>query len=296
MAPDLDVLIRSSTDPLLFLEYHRQFTHSLIFIPFGALLCAWVFHPFVKSQLRFYEVWLFALLGYGTHGVLDACTTYGTLLLWPFSELRIAWNTISVIDPLFTVPVLALVILASRRQSRCYGRAALGWAVCYLLFGTLQHHRAEEIGYQLAASRGHQPDRLASKPGFGNLFLWKIVYEYQGRFYVDAVRTGLTPKVYHGDSVVKLDASVHLPWLAEHSQQAIDLARFNWFSNDYLALDTANPYLIVDMRYSMLPNEINGLWGIELDPNATDDDHVGYRAQRNASPDRLNALLDMLFD
>ena len=43
MAPDLDVLIRSSTDPLLQLEYHRQFTHSLIFIPFGAALCAAAF-------------------------------------------------------------------------------------------------------------------------------------------------------------------------------------------------------------------------------------------------------------
>jgi len=29
MAPDLDILIRSSTDPLLSLEYHRQFTHFL---------------------------------------------------------------------------------------------------------------------------------------------------------------------------------------------------------------------------------------------------------------------------
>ena len=36
MAPDLDVLIRSSTDPLLFLEYHRQFTHSFFFIPLAA--------------------------------------------------------------------------------------------------------------------------------------------------------------------------------------------------------------------------------------------------------------------
>ena len=32
LAPDLDVLIQSSTDPILFLEYHRQFTHSLFFI------------------------------------------------------------------------------------------------------------------------------------------------------------------------------------------------------------------------------------------------------------------------
>ena len=40
LAPDLDVLIRSSTDPILSLEYHRQFSHSLFFIPFGALIVA----------------------------------------------------------------------------------------------------------------------------------------------------------------------------------------------------------------------------------------------------------------
>lgn len=29
---DIDVIIHSSTDPLMFLDYHRQFTHSLVFI------------------------------------------------------------------------------------------------------------------------------------------------------------------------------------------------------------------------------------------------------------------------
>ena len=38
LAPDLDVFIKSSYDPLLSLEYHRQFTHSFIFIPLGALI------------------------------------------------------------------------------------------------------------------------------------------------------------------------------------------------------------------------------------------------------------------
>ena len=32
LTPDLDVLIQSSSDPILFLEYHRQFTLSLIHI------------------------------------------------------------------------------------------------------------------------------------------------------------------------------------------------------------------------------------------------------------------------
>ena len=49
LAPDLDILINSSTDPILFLEYHRQFTHSLFFIPFGSLIVALMLFPFVKS-------------------------------------------------------------------------------------------------------------------------------------------------------------------------------------------------------------------------------------------------------
>ena len=51
LAPDLDVLIRSSTDPILFLEYHRQFTHSLFFIPFGALIVALLPFALVKRSL-----------------------------------------------------------------------------------------------------------------------------------------------------------------------------------------------------------------------------------------------------
>ena len=83
MAPDLDVFIRSDVDPLLALEYHRQFTHSLLFIPIGSLICAIVFYPLVRAQLHFKQVWLFSALGYGTHGLLDACTTYGTQLFGP---------------------------------------------------------------------------------------------------------------------------------------------------------------------------------------------------------------------
>ena len=52
MAPDLDVVIQSPSDPLLFLEFHRQFTHALIFIPLGALLVAL---PLFKLQVRFFS-------------------------------------------------------------------------------------------------------------------------------------------------------------------------------------------------------------------------------------------------
>ena len=110
LTPDLDVLIKSPTDPILSLEYHRQFTHSLFFIPFGSLIFAFLIFPLVKRSLSLKTVYFASLLGYSTHGLLDACTSYGTQLFWPFSNERVSWNNISIIDPLFTIPILIFLL------------------------------------------------------------------------------------------------------------------------------------------------------------------------------------------
>ena len=68
LAPDLDVLIQSSTDPVLFLEYHRQFTHSLFFIPFGALIVAAPIFLLVRKHLSFKTTYAASFFGYATHG------------------------------------------------------------------------------------------------------------------------------------------------------------------------------------------------------------------------------------
>ena len=294
MAPDLDVLIQSSTDPLLQLEYHRQFTHSLIFIPVGALLCAIAFWPFMRRHMSFKAIWLTALAGYATHALLDACTTYGTLLLWPFSDARIAWNTISVIDPVFTLPLLGFVIAAGVKKSQFIGRLGMAWVALYLSIGVIQEERAITAGEALAADRGHAPAVVSAKPSFGNLLLWKTVYEYDDHFWVDAVRAGGDVTIIEGDYVARLNLQSSFPWLDTDSQQARDVERFRWFSNDYLAIDSDDPFLIVDMRYSHLPNEIKGLWGIRLDPDASADEHVTWIARRSADSEQFEQLWAML--
>ena len=294
MAPDLDVLIQSSTDPLLQLEYHRQFTHSLVFIPIGALVCAVAFWPFVRRHMSFKAVWFTALVGYATHGLLDACTTYGTLLLWPFSDARIAWNTISVVDPLFTLPLLGFAITAAVRKSQLIGRLGMAWVAFYLSIGVIQEERALAAGEALAAQRGHAPAIVSAKPSFGNLLLWKTVYEYGDQFWVDAVRAGGSVTIIEGEHVERLNLTAAFPWLDAKSQQARDVERFRWFSNDYLAIDRDDPSLIVDMRYSHLPNEIQGLWGIRLNPDASVDEHVTWIARRSAGSERFEQLWAML--
>jgi inner membrane protein len=282
MAADLDVLIRSSTDPLLFLEYHRQFTHSLIFIPVGGLLCALVLHPLLarRRDINFRQTLLYCTLGYATHALLDACTTYGTMLLWPFSNARFAWNTISIIDPLFTLPLLAGVIYAGVRRRPAAARLALLWGLCYMSLGLWQRNQAEDMGWQLAESRGHVPIRLEAKPSFANILVWKIVYETPDKYYVDAVRTGFRDRVYPGQAVEKLDIARDLPWLDRQSQQAADIERFRWFSNGYIARDPLLPNRVIDIRYSLVPNEVAPLWSIELSPEARGSDHALYRTHR----------------
>ena len=161
MSADLDVLIRSTTDPLLFLEYHRQFTHSLIFIPIGGVLCALLLHALIgrRRGLRFRQTWLFCTLGYATHALLDACTTYGTMLLWPFSEQRFAWNTISIIDPLFTLPLLVGVLLAAKKRHAavCPDSVAVG----LLLYGPGIVAAQCRDGYGLCTGRAARPPALA---------------------------------------------------------------------------------------------------------------------------------------
>ena len=299
MAPDLDILIRSDEDPLLFLEYHRQFTHALLFVPVGALLCTLVLYPLFKNRLSWRQTGLFAFAGYASHGLLDACTSYGTQLLWPFSDERIAWSVVAIVDPMFTLPVLALLILAARRGSLRLARAALAYAVLYLALGMIQHQRAENTLMQLATQRGHQAQRIHVKPSFANRHLWKLMYEHEGRYYVDAARLLLDTSVIPGDSIRKLDVARDFPWLPANSQQARDIERFRWFSDDYLAVDPENPNIIMDVRYSFIPNRIKLMWGIILDrekiKNGELDAHVGYEFKRGVDADTRKQFLQMLF-
>ena len=298
MAADLDVLIYSDTDPLLFLTYHRQFTHSFIFIPFGGLIVALFVHWIVgrRWQLNFWQTFLLCSLGYATHALLDATTSYGTMLLWPFIETRYSWSIISIIDPLFTLPLVLFVAMAAARNEPRLARIGLVWALFYLGAGWFQHQGAREIAVNLAASRGHAPLRFEIKPSFGNILVWKSIYETKDKFFIDALRVGIAPKMYEGTSVSKLNLKHDFPWLKPNSQQARDVDRFDHFSNGFSAVDPTNPNRIVDVRYSFVPNEFSALFSIELASDAGLTKHVRYQTHREQAREQFGRLWEMMID
>ena len=293
LAPDLDVLIRSEDDPILFLEYHRQFSHSLFFIPIGSFFVALFIFPFVRGLMSLRMVYIASFLGYATHGLLDACTSYGTQLFWPFSDQRVTWNNISIVDPIFTVPIVILLAIAITKRKRIFSFIAIGWIIFYLSLGFIQYERTLSAAMDLANSRGHNAERITLKPSFGNLILWKSIYQHEETYYVDAIRTVHSSTWCLGESIEMFDYQYHLPSLDKDSQQAKDIERFRWFSQDYLGYDDKNS-LVTDIRYSMIPNQIAPMWGLVIDTEQSIDDHATWWTSRSLDQSQLDLFKEML--
>ena len=290
---DVDALIRSANDSLLTIEYHRHFTHSIFFIPFGALVAALILWPLMRKRITFKRLYVFSLLGYSLSGFIDACTSYGTHLFWPFSEERISFHLISIVDPIFTLPLLLAVVLAYR--SRCARLAQIGlmFGAFYLAVGYVQMERADSAIQQLAEKRGHTPTELIVKPTFGNILLWRSIYKVDERLYIDAVRMAWQPKIYQGDSIVRYDIDRNNPTLDKKSILYQDMQRFNFFSDGYIAVHPEKANVLADVRYSIQPNGLLPLWGIEYDPMQPQQ-HVQFSTYRSLTKSNRQRFFAML--
>lgn len=290
MAPDLDALIRSGEDTLLYIEYHRHFTHSLTFIPIGALAVSLALWPFFRQRAPFGLVYLWCFLGYASHGLLDACTSYGTYLLWPFYELRLAWNWISVIDPLYTLPLLGLLAWAFWRRRHWAVAIAWVWMISYMAFGAVQNHRAEQALVEWAQSEGIAVERSVAKPAFANVILWRALVDDGKRFHLVAIRNlpGSQVRIWPGGSVASFDPGD----FDSDTRLGEELRRFNQFSSNWLFrypdYDHDGEWFVGDFRYAIDPASQRPLWGVIFDPDEPDG-HARYTTPRRVGEDERDA-------
>jgi inner membrane protein len=294
LLPDADMLIASSADPLLTLEFHRHFTHSIAFAPIGAALAAMVAWLLMRRRHAFAPLYLYACIGYLAALLLDACTSYGTHLLWPFSTTPVAFSVISVIDPIFTLLVGVPLAFALRRRRRRFARFGVALGLTMIALGALQHGRALEQSAQLAAARGHEPQRLLVKPTLGNLVLWRSLYLSDGRLFADAVRVGWpgSVRIYPGENAPRFDLRGE-PALPQGSRARRDVERFIAFADHLPVRHPRRPDLIGDARYALLPTSIEPLWGVVIDANAPDAP-VRFENLRSSSPQARRRFVDML--
>ncbi len=295
LAPDLDVLIRSINDPLLFIEYHRHFTHSLAFIPFGGFFVALILYFFLRNKISFKHIYFFSTLGILTHGLLDACTSYGTSLFWPFSDFRVAWNIVSIIDPVYTLSLSIFVILCLKYKSIFLIRTGLILSTFYLAIGFIQNERVLNYIKIVAKKNGHKIERILLNPTIGNIILWRTVYQSEDFYYINAVYMPFfsDPLIKSGIKLKVINKETVFPRLGNDSIQREDVRRFSYFSQDFIYLHPEYENVIADLRYGTLPYDVKSLWGIKI--NIQDrDKHVIFKNLRNYDDKKYNEFWEML--
>ncbi|MES2285072.1 MAG: metal-dependent hydrolase [Bacteroidota bacterium] len=134
--PDFDVFASPCFSNAQQLMVHRGITHSFLFIIVMAPLLGWLFTKwFKKSEVSWKSwTWLF-FLGLLTHTLLDSLTAYGTGWFEPFSSYRVAFNTIFVADPFYTLPFLICILIALIAKNGSAKR--LKWNKAGLVISTL---------------------------------------------------------------------------------------------------------------------------------------------------------------
>jgi inner membrane protein len=180
--PDVDVipLFLFTDDPVLRMTWHRAATHSLLVLPFvawalwGLLKRCWA--PVRQSPVRWFWLILIELLA---HPLIDACTVYGTQLLWPLPVSPVMWSSLFIIDPLFTLPLLLACLgvawLGQRDAARRVAAVGIALASAYVLWSALAKWQVERVAKPslVLAGLGEAPHFSVPMPF--NTLLWRVV-------------------------------------------------------------------------------------------------------------------------
>lgn len=246
-APDLDFLW-SSGSMLQYLAYHRGVTHSLAMTPLWAWGVAWLLAKMLREPGGWRSLYGIAAAAIALHIAGDLITSYGTMILAPFSDWRAAIGTTFIIDLWFSgIIVAGLVLSGIFFRSRTPALAALAVLAAYVGFQYVLKEEALAFARAHARERGMTEVQVQPRPV--SPFNWAL-FASDGEKYevanVNLIREA--PKRWHpGDGfIARLDAA-YLPldsalWVTRYRYGADDPARareawnsaplavFRWFA------------------------------------------------------------------
>ncbi len=187
--PDLDVIPTIWMDSVSQISFHRGFSHSLAFFLLASPLFGWLLYRLYKDKEANWRDWtVFSFWVLFTHALLDCFTSWGTQLFWPL-EHRVAWNTIFVVDPLYTIPFMIAVIWMMFYNRHSTWRRRINYAGLIIsstyLLGTVVNKQIINNTFEEAMEiQDIQYIRYSTKPAPLNNILWFATVETNDGYYL----------------------------------------------------------------------------------------------------------------
>ncbi len=251
--PDFDLFYTGLQDPRAYMHEHRAHTHSLFFEAIYAIPIAWLLFKLFKQKVSFRRMLVFMLACLWGHSLLDYCTNFGTQLFLPFTDKQYSLYTLSIVDLLFTLPILLLVLIAvffrdAERRLKL-SKAALVWCGLYLAVTFVNKYRAENIAEDSIAKNKIPATAHITNPTMLNNFLWYCVASNDSTLYTGEF------SMLHADKPIHWRAYPRHRELLDNFPNQTDAAILKWFGDPYTIsdpnADTLNVYAVKFGRTKM---------------------------------------------
>ncbi|WP_269582517.1 metal-dependent hydrolase [Roseibium sp. Sym1] len=251
--PDLDVFLPFD-DPVDSFVYHRGWTHSVFVHALAApFLGEGVLRLFKGLREHRWLVWATVFLCLATHAAIDAMTVYGTRIFWPLYPDPVGVGSVFIIDPLYTLPLLAVVIWALCKKTwtsslRNGVAAALVVSTGYLgLSAAIQHH-VEGRAKQVFLDNGALPDRVYAIATPFNILFWKVIGLREDSY------DNLYISLLDGPGPAEIYSHPRHPNLGTCLEETTAYRKLDWFSHGYFRTDLIGTSVVMsDLRMGLTP-------------------------------------------
>ena len=284
--PDLDVLGFPFMNAVERFVTHRTLTHSFFFAFLFSPLLAYLVRGFYSWRQKkggpLYDVawreWtaLFFLC-IVTHFLLDCLTVYGTRIFYPFSDYAVGLNTIFIIDPSYTLPLLlgtALAMRLKRGDPRRVKRNFVGLLIAhiYLTLGMIAGYQAGLVIQDSLRDQNIEYREFITTPTPFNIILWRGLAKTSEGFYEGHY------SLLDASKSVKFHYIPGNPTLLDKrpARARLDLERLGRAANGFYALSPGEgAQKVVVLRYVDLRFENTGkLMGPDAPDNNVFEFHV----------------------
>jgi len=185
-----------------------------------------------------------------THPLLDCFTVYGTQVFLPFSDYRVSFDNISVADPLYTVPFLLCLIIASilsrgSQYRRYFNIAGIVMSSVYMCWTFYNKNIVNEVVEHTLTQQGITYDRYMTSPTILNNILWSTTVETDSVFYQGQY------SLLDQQNTIDLVAIPKNHSLIDPTPDDHTINTLRWFSNDYYGIMTRRDgrLQLNDLRY-----------------------------------------------
>lgn len=248
--PDLDVLANPFLDSVNQLYFHRGMSHSVLFCLLAAPLIGWAINKFHTKDNLGWKVWTkLAFWVFITHILIDLATTYGTQILYPLTNRPYTLDSVFIIDPLFTLPVILGLITALLLKGRsdtgsAINKAGLAIGAAYLVWGWgIKSHINAVFEENFNHQHGYHHE-MKTTPNGPSTFLWNAYIIKSDTVYQSVY------SIFDEEKTVNFEAIPRNSHLIEPYINDRGVETLLWFSRGYYTVQKENDNLVFyDLRF-----------------------------------------------